>query len=97
MPADIEAHASEWTLNAEQRRAFKIVAEHSLQSNAEPLRMFLGGFGGTGKSRVINALTSYFAARNQSRRLRLASFTGIAARNISGSTLHAALALGQKK
>ncbi|TFK87001.1 hypothetical protein K466DRAFT_450180, partial [Polyporus arcularius HHB13444] len=84
-------------LNTEQRRAFRIVAEHSLRTNADPLRMFLGGFGGTGKSRVIQALTSYFGARNQSRRLRLASFTGIAARNISGSTLHASLSLGQQK
>lgn len=95
--ADIEAHADKWTLNAEQRRAFRIVAEHSLKTNADPVRMFLGGFGGTGKSRVIQALTSYFQARNQSRRLRLASFTGIAARNISGSTLHAALSLSQQK
>ncbi|KAI0335958.1 hypothetical protein GY45DRAFT_1234888, partial [Cubamyces sp. BRFM 1775] len=84
-------------LNCEQRRAFMIVARHSLDNRPEPLRMFLGGVGGTGKSRVIKALTAYFAARNQSRRLRLASFTGVAARNINGTTLHAALGLDQRK
>lgn len=55
--------------------------------------MFIGGPGGTGKSRIINALTDYFALRGESRRLRLASFTGIAAKNINGTTLHTALAL----
>lgn len=94
---DLERHADEWTLNTEQRRAFRIISEHSLRSTPEPLRMFLGGFGGTGKSRVIQAVTSYFAERKQPRRMRLASFTGIAARNIAGSTLHAALALSQQK
>ncbi|KAI0708651.1 hypothetical protein C8Q76DRAFT_627191, partial [Earliella scabrosa] len=97
VPTDIAAHADKWTLNAEQRRAFSIVAEHSLLNKPEPLRMFLGGFGGTGKSRVIQALTEYFAERNQSRRLRLSSYTGIAARNIAGATLHTALALRQRK
>ncbi|OSC97382.1 hypothetical protein PYCCODRAFT_1338477, partial [Trametes coccinea BRFM310] len=78
-------------LNTEQARAFRLVAEHSLKEKPDPLRMFLGGVGGTGKSRVIKALTSFFAARNQSRRLRLAAYTGVAARNIGGTTLHTAL------
>ncbi|KAI0731008.1 hypothetical protein C8Q76DRAFT_613449, partial [Earliella scabrosa] len=97
VPVDVAQHAVKWTLNAEQRRAFTIVAEHSLLERPEPLRMFLGGFGGTGKSRVIHALTDYFEARNQSRRLRLSSYTGIAARNIAGATLHSALSLSQRK
>ncbi|KAH9853909.1 hypothetical protein C2E23DRAFT_687360, partial [Lenzites betulinus] len=84
-------------LNQEQTRAFTIVAQHSLCAKPDPLRMFIGGVGGTGKSRVIQALTSFFAARNQSRRLHLASFTGVAARNIAGTTLHAALGLDQRR
>ncbi|KAH9855234.1 hypothetical protein C2E23DRAFT_724563, partial [Lenzites betulinus] len=94
---DIEQHITTWNLNIEQARAFRIVAEHSLQNKPPPLRMFLGGVGGTGKSRVIQALTSFFAARNEARRLRLASFTGVAARNIAGTTLHSALGLDQRK
>jgi hypothetical protein len=57
--------------------------------------MFLGGPGGTGKSRVINSLTDFFTRRGQSRRFRLASYTGVAARNITGMTLHAALGIGR--
>ncbi|KAJ6505077.1 hypothetical protein C8R45DRAFT_801633, partial [Mycena sanguinolenta] len=87
---------AEYTLNTEQARAFRLISEHSLEQRDEPLRMFLGGAGGTGKSRVINALTDFFTRRDQGRRFRLASYTGVAARNISGMTLHAALNLGQK-
>ncbi|KAI0349329.1 hypothetical protein OH77DRAFT_1381547, partial [Trametes cingulata] len=86
-----------WTLDHEQARAFTIIAEHSmLDLPLQPLRMFMGGCGGTGKSRVINALTDFFGMRGQSRRLRLASYTGIAARNISGVTLHTALSFDVK-
>ncbi|KAH7909208.1 hypothetical protein BJ138DRAFT_1011295, partial [Hygrophoropsis aurantiaca] len=84
-------------LNVEQARAFKIVATHSNMNRPDPLRMFIGGPGGTGKSRVINALKEYFDGRGQTRRFRLSSFMGVAARNISGTTLHAALGLGQRK
>ncbi|TDL18178.1 hypothetical protein BD410DRAFT_728772, partial [Rickenella mellea] len=86
----------EFTLNAEQARAFRIVAEHSTGRRLSPLRMYLGGAGGTGKSRVINALKEFFARSRQERRLRLTSFTGVAARNISGMTLHSALLLNQR-
>ncbi|KAJ7079217.1 hypothetical protein C8R43DRAFT_863756, partial [Mycena crocata] len=78
-------------LNAEQARAFSIVAAQKDKKDQKPLRMYLGGPGGTGKSRVINALQDYFTSHGASRRFRLASYTGVAARNISGMTLHAAL------
>ncbi|KAG2094427.1 uncharacterized protein F5147DRAFT_554124, partial [Suillus discolor] len=83
-------------LNDEQTRAFKIIAEHSRTNNPEPLRMFIGGPAGTGKSRVIDALKDFFIKRNQTRRFRLASYMGVAARNISGMTLHASLLLNQR-
>ena len=86
---------SKWLLNTEQARAFSLIATHSQQRSEKPLRMYLGGPGGTGKSRVIAALTDYFARNGESRRLRLASFTGIASKNINGTTLHTALALNQ--
>ncbi|PPQ86519.1 hypothetical protein CVT26_008820 [Gymnopilus dilepis] len=86
----------EFTLNTEQARAFRLVAEHSLDRRNEPLKMYLGGPGGTGKSRVINALKEFFSRKGQSRRFRLASFAGIAAKNISGMTVHSALLLNQR-
>ncbi|KZV80406.1 hypothetical protein EXIGLDRAFT_630239, partial [Exidia glandulosa HHB12029] len=86
---------AKWTLNEEQALAFTIVAEHSMSAGRVPLRMMLNGPGGTGKSRVIHALKDWFETRNQSRRFRLASYTGVAANNISGMTLHAALSLAR--
>ncbi|KAJ7205796.1 hypothetical protein GGX14DRAFT_338242, partial [Mycena pura] len=83
-------------LNAEQARAFRIIANHSLQDKPDQLRMFLAGPGGTGKSRVIDSLRDFFQQRGQSRRFRLAAYTGVAARNIRGMTLHAALCMKQR-
>ncbi|KAF8204730.1 hypothetical protein BJ912DRAFT_825534, partial [Pholiota molesta] len=93
---DINAMIEEFTLNMEQARAFRIICEHSLGRNNEPLRLYLGGAGGTGKSRVIQALKEFFTRRGQKRRFRLASYTGVAARNISGMTVHSALCLNQR-
>ncbi|KAJ7614526.1 hypothetical protein FB45DRAFT_680019, partial [Roridomyces roridus] len=86
-----------WTLNKEQAQAFRIIAAHSLQSRPEQLRMLLSGPGGTGKSRVIDALKDFFALRGQSHRLRLAAYTGVAARNIHGMTLHASLCINSRE
>ena len=47
---DIADIIQEYTLNTEQARAFRIVAEHSLLEKPEALCMYLGGPGGTGKS-----------------------------------------------
>jgi hypothetical protein len=93
----IEQLVQKFTLNREQARAFRIVAEHSTKEKPSPLRMFIGGPGGTGKSRVITALKEFFDQQNQCRRFRLSSYTGVAAKNISGMTLHAALSLNQRK
>jgi len=94
---DIERVTRQFTLNTEQRRAFEIISSHSLKDKPEQLRMFIGGPGGTGKSRVLDALREYFKSRNESHRFRLASFTGVAAKNIRGMTLHSALSLNKRK
>ena len=57
---DIDTMILEFNLNTEQARAFKIISEHSLERNPEPLRMYMGGAGGMGKSMVIQALKIYF-------------------------------------
>jgi flavin-binding protein dodecin len=93
----IEELVRAWTLNTEQARAFKIIASHSMEPKPKPLRMYIGGPGGTGKSRIIQALTDFFKRKNQSRRLRLTAFTGVAAKNIGGTTLHTALCMSLSK
>lgn len=84
----------EFGLNINQARAFNLIVEAARQGrNEDPLRMYVGGCGGTGKSRVIEAVSAYFEMLGESTRYRLASYTGVAARNISGTTLHAVLSL----
>ena len=87
---------SEFTLNEMQTVIYKKIAEHSFSKNAAQLRMFIGGPGGTGKSWVIDTLHKIFHTQQQSHRLRLAAYTGVAARNILGMTLHSALCLNKQ-
>lgn len=90
---------SEFTLNDEQLRAFNIVAHHSLSLGAEPLRMYIGGMAGTGKSRVIDALRRWFDLRKESHRMVVLAPTGSAAAVVSGSTYHSFLgvATGERR
>ncbi|KAJ3932049.1 MAG: hypothetical protein NXY57DRAFT_872447, partial [Lentinula lateritia] len=92
---DIDDFVSNFTptLNEEQERAFHLIASHTQQGKSDPLRMFIGGPGGTGNSHVISALKLFFEAQGEGRRFRLASYTGVAVKNISGMTLHSALLL----
>lgn len=85
-----------FTLNKEQDRAFRSVAMHAIQDKpCCPLNLLISGPGGTGKSRVIDALKAFFSAIGQGRRFRLSSYTGVAAKNIKGMTLHTLLSLNQ--
>ncbi|KAF4469092.1 arrestin domain-containing [Fusarium albosuccineum] len=64
-------------------------------SNAEnnknaQLCEFLGGEGGTGKSRVIEALAELFASKAISHRLLMTATSGAAAARINGVTIHSA-------
>jgi hypothetical protein len=55
-PVNLDQVIKKFNLNKEQSRAFMIVAKHSLQPGQPPLRMYLGGPGRTGKTRVIESL-----------------------------------------
>ena len=91
----IENTIQKFMLNKEQKRAFSIVAKHSLMEKPEQLKMFLGGMAGTGKSQVIKALTYFFEQRNESYRFLCMAPTGAAASLISGSTYHSVLGISQ--
>ncbi|KAJ3558572.1 hypothetical protein NM688_g846 [Phlebia brevispora] len=92
-PVHIESIASRFQLNREQRRAFAIVAVHLSRRIRQPLRMYLGGMAGTGKSRVIHALTLFLEERKEGYRFALAAPTGAAACLIGGSTYHTLLSI----
>jgi hypothetical protein len=92
---DIDDMIEKNTLNTEQARAFCMISEHSLDCRNEQLQMYLGGAGGTGKSRIINVLREFFICQGQKLRFRVVSYTGVAAKIIDGITIHSALALNQ--
>ncbi|KAK0433189.1 hypothetical protein EV421DRAFT_1718847 [Armillaria borealis] len=76
------------SLNAEQERAFRIITQHMSNPMAEQLRMYVGGMGGTGKTRVLNAVTAYFRRQGEGNRLIAVAPTGTAAALVKGSTYH---------
>ena len=67
------------------------------QHGSNPLRLFVTGEGGTGKSRVINAvmhLADKLSARSY---FRLSAYTGVAAHLIKGETIHKLFGIGINK
>lgn len=53
----------------------------------EQILLYLGGHGGCGKTRVIQAITHLFVKLGKQHELRLGAFTGTAASGIDGSTI----------
>jgi hypothetical protein len=87
----------EMTLNDEQWIAYLIVARKFISdlvadSNGQPrtlpVRLFLTGPGGTGKSHVVNSLKKLMAAYGAEDRLRLLAPTGSTAGLIDATTIH---------
>jgi ATP-dependent DNA helicase PIF1 len=90
-------------LNPDQAHFIHILASyvqnlhaHSIaqsQQKPHPLRYFITGGAGTGKSYTIAAITQYLLHSSPHHLPILTAPTGVAAHNISGITLHKALSL----
>src|SRR6202051_4637601 len=80
-------------LNMEQERAFRIVSNYAMMDGHEKLQMYLSGMGGTGKSRVIEALMHFFCERKENHRFLVVAPTGAAAALLNGSTYHSILGI----
>ncbi|KAF5343722.1 hypothetical protein D9758_016521 [Tetrapyrgos nigripes] len=89
----IESCVKKFTLNNDQERAFRIIANHISSPQTEQLKMYLGGMGGTGKSQVIKALKGLFEARNEHYRFICLAPTGTAAAILNGATYHSVLGI----
>lgn len=80
------------TLNELQSLAFKIVKDHFTHTNEnllrKPLFLLVKGIAGSGKSYVIDALRDLLQAK-----CRVLAYTGKAAYNVNGVTLHSLLNL----
>ncbi len=97
MAAEVElaALARKYTLNFEQRQVLYLIGRQFFRTKAgedeetlKPLRLFVEGPGGTGKTHVVRAVKELFAAHGRQRWLEAAAFMGAAAIVIGGSTLH---------
>ncbi|OAQ57458.2 ATP-dependent DNA helicase PIF1 [Pochonia chlamydosporia 170] len=84
------------TLNKRQAIAFLIICRQldiircSEKNKTGQLCQFIGGEGGTGKSRVIEALVELFKSKEQPNRLLITATSGTAAARINGITIHSA-------
>src|SRR5262249_4397968 len=75
-------------LNAEQERAFRIIANHAVNPFSDQLKMYIGGMGGTGKTQVLKAVIEFFSQRNESHRFVVVAPTNSAAALLAGNTYH---------
>jgi hypothetical protein len=87
--------AKAMTLNRRQSTALWLICRqldrvHGCEQDAPQLCQFVGGEGGVGKSRVIEAVVALFASRGMLHRLLVTATSGTAAANINGITIHAA-------
>ncbi|TEB29565.1 hypothetical protein FA13DRAFT_1582852, partial [Coprinellus micaceus] len=83
-------------LNSLQRKAFNLITDKVIKNKpSDPLRMYLGGAAGTGKSTVIDCVNEFFEMTERTDEIEICAFTGVAAQNIGGVTLHSALSLAQ--
>ena len=90
---DEEVLLPEQFLKVNQLHAFKIIVWHLEETLAGgKLQLIVNGevWGGTGKSKLIEAITDYFSARGATYLLIKMAYTGIADSHIQGITCHAA-------
>lgn len=83
--------------NEEQERAFRIVADHASAPQPTPLKMYMGGMGGSGKSAVFSAIIEFFVARNEEYRFLVLGPTGSTAALLNGSTYHSVFRIPREK
>ncbi len=91
--SDNISQSSPELLNRFSRKAAQL--EEVLPSSKQ-LVMFLGGCGGTGKSRIIQAFLDFARRWHSSSTVVVSATSGIAAMLIGGCTLHSALGIGTK-
>ncbi|KAF1809821.1 hypothetical protein P152DRAFT_451761 [Eremomyces bilateralis CBS 781.70] len=84
-----------FTLNRKQSIALRLICRQldrirRDESGVPQLCQFIGGEGGTGKSRIIGAVAALFARKGIPQRLLITATSGTAAANINGVTIHSA-------
>jgi hypothetical protein len=94
--SDITSVIDEFSLNSKQSSAFRVVCNHALghhPSQDPQLLMGVFGAGGTGKSRLIDAIRVWFRRNGREKELIVTATTGSAAVKIAGTTVHSAVSI----
>ena len=98
MEGVIQDVKAKYALDEDQSRAYDIFLNHLKSVEYGPSNyldesdnrcMYLGGAGGTGKSRVIRAIIEAFRVLGKSEKLLVSATTGASAQIINGSTIDA--------
>jgi Helitron helicase-like domain at N-terminus/PIF1-like helicase len=91
-------------LNWKQKRTVSMVFYHALRLQGkqaaekhEQFLLYVGGEGGTGKSRIIDAVRLGMGLLGRDREVFVAAYTGNAAKNVEGSTIHTGFNLAVRK
>ena len=84
-----------FTLNRRQSIALRLICRQldrirQDEQGTPQLCQFIGGEGGTGKSRIIEAIAELFASKGIPHRLLVTATSGTAAAKINGITIHSA-------
>ena len=104
-----EEISKQFTLNPKQNTAYLLVANtldaeinneskfpSEKRAQISQLRLYIGGPGGTGKSRIVDALKHLFTSRGKSAWLQCSAPTGTAAKSIKGRTFFSLLGIDLK-
>jgi hypothetical protein len=91
---NIDTIATDFRLNTEQDRAYRIITNHTVTTQGGQLKMYLGGMGGTGKTQVIRAISTFLNRRNEAHRFIILGPTGTSAALLGGYTYHSFLGIG---
>lgn len=92
--------AASFTLNQRQSIALRLICRQldrvrRDERGTSQLCQFVGGEGGTGKSRVIKSIAALFASKGISHRLLVTATSGTAAAQVNGITIHSACNLSK--
>jgi hypothetical protein len=89
--------ADKHKLNERQKLVLQIVCDQALGEGKVGEQLLLGVFGegGTGKTRVINAIRDWFSMAGRGQELEITATTGAAAFGAKGTTVHSALAISK--
>ena len=87
----------QYCLNPKQAATFDLITSNTVKrlrgEPCEQIIAYIGGAGGTGKSQIIKATVHFYESLNIRHYLRLAAYTGTAAKLIRGKTLSSIAAL----